>query len=458
MLYTYLYNRAMTSLWKQLRFPSKRRILEVSTRRSPRLRKWGLASAQILGGGKLETGVPALDSKVDRLSWNSPTSSFHFELGVPEKFKWNSSQAYFSGVFMGSSDRGTVSSAATLSEYLRVVKPAPIWLFSVMGGGYFFDLVHSIDFDKVVLFDSNVAEHSKTNSLLNLMNEDPTTDPFRILELEYENQSAWLLPRSPRLDMSFRQFDQAGHRMDLAVTPMVDQPHPNEHSAWPFHEEDNRLIIRRCKKVLSRSTYLTLPTVDAQGALCVVFLSNIHPYVLNDWDVRQRIQGASGVLILRSLEHAHRNWIALEPHPFWEVVARSLAVGRVHQIWSPEDADAASVASDGLSDTSSVVGDGSDFVADTVLLHILLGKAKENLQDRMALVRSELNSLPNSVNRVIASEFNPQVFRTRATPLDSPSEVGEFYAECLPGFTLSTIRRAPGKSLTDRNYFFVFDR
>src|SRR5205085_1972634 len=99
--------------------------------------------------------------------------------------------------------------------------------------------------------------------------------------------------------------------------------------AWAADEDERRLVIDRLRRSLVRRAFHGLPHVDANGDLVVVFASNIsaevvkggNPSFFTDEAIRRCIHNAAGVLIVRSFDTNER---LLDPHPYWEAVARSL--------------------------------------------------------------------------------------------------------------------------------------
>lgn len=133
------------------------------------------------------------------LAWNGQDSRFEFCLNIEQPLEWGETEYSFAGVFSGSNDRGNVSEIEKIKSFLQVIsKSCKITLLSVIGGSYFLDLLEEVDFHKIILFDSNVAEFAKVSTALNILADDPQQKIFYELERLYRNDNSSLMPVAPK--------------------------------------------------------------------------------------------------------------------------------------------------------------------------------------------------------------------------------------------------------------------
>jgi len=397
------------------------------------------------------------------LAWNADTNSFALEVYVGSAFKWAHLRGYLASVFSGSNDRDNTPQLATITSYLRkVTEEHPVTLVSVIGGAFFLELVTAVDFKRIVLCDQNVAEFAKVCALCNLLNEDPTKDPYPELEREILSSAKTFMPMLKGSDLSVRlgpdsNWDFEG-RSEPGYPVMLRGSNFPEY-AWKTTQEDRVRTLSRLRSALVKSVFLSLPRIDAQGHLVVVNCSNADRRELTDELVRSHITGAAGVVIVRS--DVNENLSALDPHPFWEAIARSLCVGRSHQMWPEEDHFCLGTKLDETTDTSSIMEVG-DLPAETetLLCHILAGKCRGKMSNRYALIRRTMRQLPAHILRVVVAEFRPEGPAGRRVEggFLQDSDCTNFYAGALSRFELVKTVYAPGADDTKRNMFLLFER
>jgi hypothetical protein len=406
------------------------------------------------------------DGFLDRLplSWDDTGKRFSLDIRIGGPLKWMCQQASFASVFSGSNDRrNATSNVELITDHLAgVASIGKVSLVSVIGGTFLLDLVQRVAFSRVILFDQNVAEFAKMTALLNLMAMHPEDDPFDALEHMVLTQPDALLPRLPLSEVSCHlapgsewEFEGAKE----AAFPLLLRKNNYPHYAWNADAGERMVTLARLRAALCRTVFLELPSIDAAGHLIVVFCSNADHTVLSDEFIRSKFLNAAGVIVIRSL--IGDNQSALDPHPYWEVVARTAIVGVSHQIWAPEDAAMVGGPLDCTTHTSSVLGRPVPPVdPETLLCHILLGKCRGNLTDRRAAVVRCVQSLPESVNRMVVAEYNPACESGAAIrhEFDSIDRLRSFYAETLHGFGHVDTLYAPGLGDSHCNVFFVFTR
>jgi hypothetical protein len=406
------------------------------------------------------------DGHLDRFkpSWDDAAGRFSLDVQIGAPLKWMCQQASFASVFSGSNDRnGATANVEIIADHLaRVASIGKVSLVSVIGGAFLLDLVQRVGFSRVLLFDQNVAEFAKISALLNLMAQDPNGDPVEGVERMILARPDALLPRLPLSEVSYSlapdsDWEFEGGEED--AFPLLLRKRNYPHYAWNAGPEERALTLARLKTALCRNVFLELPSIDAAGHLVVVFCSNADEAVLPDAFVRSKFVNAAGVIILRSLIGDNRG--ALDPHPYWEVVARSTLEGKSHQLWAPEDAALVGGPLDRTTNTSSVLGRPFPAVEpQTLLCHILMGKCRGSRSERAAAVGRSLQSLPTSVRRVVVAEHHPDresEARDRKA-FDSMERLLAFYSENLRGFWHADTLCAPGGGDPRRNVFLVFAR
>lgn len=406
------------------------------------------------------------DGHMDRFapSWDDAAGRFSLAIHIGAPLKWMCQQASFASVFSGSNDRNNATANVELiADHLaHVASIGKVSLVSVIGGTFLLDLVQRVGFSRVLLFDQNVAEFAKMSALLNLLAGNPDDDPVESLERMILAEPDALLPRLPLSAVSCSLAPGSDWEFEGGTEdafPLLLRKSNYPHYAWNASPEQRALTLARLKTALCRTVFLELPSIDAAGHLMVVFCSNADESILSDSLVRSKFANAAGVIIIRSLIGDNRG--ALDPHPYWEVVARSALEGTSHQMWAPEDAALVGGPLDRTTDTSSVLGQPLPPVAPhTLLCHILMGKCRGDWSARAAAVGRSLQSLPPGVRRVVVAEHHPDhesaigVGKT----FDSTEQLLTCYADKLPGFRHGATLCAPGGGDPRRNVFLVFDR
>ena len=406
------------------------------------------------------------DAFIDNLelAWNDVDNQFCLEAYLTATMKWFHSQAHWASAFSGSNDRGDTPQFEDISTYLQKVAGVyPVSLISVIGGSFFLDLVARVEFARIILFDQNVVEFAKISALCNILNRAPDRDPFDELEREITSAPDQLLPSvqssrlsvrlGPNTDWQFEGRREPGFPLMLRKATFPEY-------AWRANEDDRRRALANMRRALAKSLFFSVPKIDAAGHLIVVNCSNADPSQLSDAYIRSRITNAAGILIIRSIV-VTENSAALDPHPYWEAIARSQCSGQSHQLWAPEDAECLDTPLDETTHTSSILGEQPlPSEADTLLCHILSGKCQSRFPSRYALIRQTLFTLPPRFSRVVVAEFRPEgpVGRRLPAGFHSSEDFTNFYAAALPQFQLTRTVYAPGADDDQRNMFLVFDR
>ncbi len=403
-----------------------------------------------------------------QLAWQPDKGKFQLDLWIRRALKWAESSLEYRSVFSGSNDRHAVRDLDTICAFINIVsKHHSVILISVIGGCFFFDFCERADFHRVLLFDNNINEFAKITAVLNRVVSDSKSDPFKAVERELASSFESLLPKLSMSDFSIKFDERADWIFEERSEPafpvhLRSDNFPNY--AWRGFDDTRThgdiTVIEGLKSRLSKTAYPDVPLLDLEGSLAVVFLSNVGDYIRDDY-VLERLEKSCGVVIVRSGDAS--NDTALNPHPYWEAIARSCLRGTSHHIWSPEDAGLIGSIYDKTTGSSSCLSNGGiPPDAETVLLHILLGKCQnEPIEDRMVRINIFLNSLPITVRRLVIAEFNPTEvmlsdFNRRFLHIDN---VLEFYSQAVEkSFYFLESRFSPGYSSIMRNAFFIFER
>ncbi len=392
------------------------------------------------------------------------TNRFELELYLDKPIKWAEFQMNFSAVFSGSNDRNDCDSYSTIVKYLQSVgQRHPLTLISVVGGSFFLDLVNDVEFKSVILFDSNVAEFTKISSAFNYLNEDPLQDPFEALERDYTNDATSLMPNGPKSSVtwkveqdSFWQFEDVKD----SIFPFILTKEKFPQYSWKVSDIDRQLVLERLKSALIVNVFPEFPRIDfsdeSRQDLVVIFASNVPDNVFTSEFIRERLDGIAGSITLRTCD-GRSNESALDPHAYWEATARSLKIGKSHQIWPDEDADLLGGIYDKTMHTSGMVGSEIPQGTETVLFHIVFGKSTEGLESRHQKFSSSLKKIPKSVKRVVVAEFRPEGEVSANNFFPTTEVLRDFLCSYVP-FSYKETIGSPGQSDLMRNLFFVFDK
>jgi hypothetical protein len=409
------------------------------------------------------------------LSWDG--NSFRFTFYVNNVLKWGGSRLITSGVFSGSNDRGNTFFYKTACMYINEIKKYhKVSLYSVIGGCFFYDLVREVDFDRVVLFDENMAEFGKLAYVLNSVKSDGSATAADItnnLDSYVINNPSCILPEigNEYIDIDFTQQSMAGAmfagtRVNDKSLLLSAKDYPE--CVWTASQEDVNIVYSRLKKSLVRKIYTRVPTIDAGKSFAVVFISNAD---ISTVDIKKLITNHSGLLVIRSISHF--DFRHVEPHIFWDSVAMSCFVGKTHQCWNNEcvknstnEALNQFVNSSSFIDDNNILKSLSSIPKDTstILTHILLGHSKEGKlakMNRLEVVKGLLENVPVHIKRLVVAEFNPEGEMCHSVyPFTSVEQMKDQFTQSVKksGLHYVETKYAPGNQDVRRNVFFVFDR
>ncbi len=430
--------------------------------RAYRLAARGRSAAVWLRG--FEPRKAEVYARLDALRQETAPLSFESRIGTA--FKWNMNPLSISSVFMGTSDGGLRPIQRPLFQQLQglVEQGMEFELISLIGGMYFLELVADFPFQRIRLFDSNLAEHTKWSFIYKYLMKTPFEqfEQFRDLDKYFEDHpDVVYLPQlglgghslSFTNDAHF-DFNDMRTRSTSLLSPIyyVD-------FAWSPERDRYEKTVARLRTAMEPQLTFDIPEVDAKGRALVVFLSNasIPVEVL-----RKYIRNCPLLIPLYSHE---KNNEVLDAHRYWVLIASGLVHKPALHVWSPEDAALAGTDLDypctrGIVSTDLVAASGP-LPYESALLHILFGKRAETetLDNRRALFRASLRRLSTTVSRVVVAEYNRNCPAfANMTELPRPNELIALIQEELPGFRFNTMRFAPGGGEPHRNVFICFDK
>jgi hypothetical protein len=318
-----------------------------------------------------------------------------------------------------------------------------------------------------VLFDSNVAEFTKLSTVLNIMSENPLISPFEKLESLFQGDNTFLMPHSPvgrvtwNLNPSFRSWTFGG--VEETPFPFILTSELFPEFKLDITSEQRKKLIEILKANLDLNVHLEFPDIDANGHLVVVFCSNANPEELSLEFLQSKILNSAGIIPIRAEKYAGvelDNRDALDPHLYWELVARSCLIGKSHQVWPPEDSNLIGSKYDSTTDSSSILGGGTSIPlgVHSLLLHIVFGKALSSHEDRHLLFLGLVSSLSSEIKRIVIADWPPEGGLPQSSRFSTTEEFIDYCKSSLSGFRHSETLFAPGEGNLRRNMFLIFER
>jgi hypothetical protein len=391
---------------------------------------------------------------------------FEFYSIINQPLKWGYSSLDYRAIYSGSSDKLLFEGLFNSNVLRQITDNNECILISVIGGGYFFEIIKNYRFSEVVLFDSNINEHAKVSSIVN---------QFYIKGFsmdEFEN----LLIQDKKSLMPYLEYSRLQYKLtnkcvikypekELEESPEglisekgfpimeLSQNFP-ERKSIIFNKDETNMLISKLESNLDSSIYNDYPKFNANGKVVIVFLSNISRLDLSDEDVRLRTSNASGTFILRDNYHRASSNLQ-DPHQHWSVEVykeiRKLAVIRI-------------VASNKFKKDSSdnwmfqntvTINELKRYPvnSNTILLHILIGHSRQP-----SMVRRNLTNLTNRlkvVTKIIVTEHSHTI--NKKNSFSSNDSIISFYENIFNGFELKSLRFIQGNNDPNRNILLVFE-
>jgi hypothetical protein len=400
-----------------------------------------------------------------------------FKSIIDGKFKWGEEQLLWCSVFMGTNDTTQqIKNFDKLLEYINIVQPPKqkINLISVIGGMFFFKLIEKVEFNHIVLFDSNINEHIKIvkviNSLINTKYE--LYDKFDSLDKQIRNNiTEFYLPKAAgkqlSLEISKNSVFEFGNKKSSVETIFPPSIYPE--FAWT---PESRECFDKAKKNLTenldRNIYCFLPEtlINIPGSLTIVYLSNAFfdkQSPLTQEFVKSKVK--SDYVIPLYCEANNDNTEVLDPHMWWEITVRELMKGKTLHIWSDDDAGLLGSSFDKIYDNSMTISDyianGPRIKYDCLISHIIFGKNHNPglFSDRLTKFKKMLERAKSTCKRIIIAEFDTEaISHVNHECLPSVNEI-EMTAKAILNDYVDVCRRySPGNLDPHRNVFIVFDR
>lgn len=409
---------------------------------------------------------------------------FSFRVQVHKPFKWYRLEGKFHSVFSGSNDRvfGHTPQIDLIADYINsVVKHENLVLVSVVGGGYFLDLVDKLNPASLILFDSNILEFVKTAILIKNLDQ---ANPQEKTESEFSLLVDRMQEVSKDLKISFELYETSkwlhkDHKLDSFPILLGHDKYPEE--SLQNAGLNLKLIQERVSKSLIEDVWLDLPRINVERKTAVVFLSNCTHEDISDYDIAIRIVNHSGLIIIRSGDtpgSLEINRQALDPHAYFLATLQpllNLESVKTHaieiypkelmRVFDLEFQLRRNNFDRHFVGESAILGEfNSNELSEynVLVTHIVFGKVK-NLQN-LAVREKELEALclqigPN-ILRVIITEYNPESNQGKMLSdvfSDLESLITNF-KRLLLDFKLTEVKFSPGFDEPKRNVFLVFDR
>jgi hypothetical protein len=419
-----------------------------------------------------------------RRSHHGNSMKFRFKVQIHKPFKWYRLEGKFHSVFSGSNDRvlGHTPQIELIVDYINsVVEHENLVLISVVGGGYFLDLVDKLDPASLILFDSNILEFVKTAILIKNLDK---TNPQEKTESEFSLLVDRMQDVTEDLKISFELYETSKwlHKEhELDSFPML-----LNHDRYPEESLQNaglnlKLIQERISKSLIDDVWLDLPRINVERKTAVVFLSNCTKEDISNYDVAIRIVNHSGLIIIRSGDtpgNMEINRQALDPHAYFlatlqpllnlesiKTNALEIYPKELKPIFDLEFQVRKNNFDRHFVGESVILGEfnTSELSEYNVLVtHMLFGKVKnlENIGVRGKELEVLCTEICPNILRVIITEHNPESKQGKMLSnvfSDLESLITNFNGLLLD-FNLTEVKFSPGFDEPKRNVFLVYDR
>jgi hypothetical protein len=299
------------------------------------------------------------------------------------------------------------------------------------------------------------------------MSKDTSVNPFQKMESLFGEDANFLMPYSPlgrvtwKLDPNVRKWSFEG-REELPFPFIITSDIFPEYTFDVTFSQANKLI-EVLKENLDLNVHLGFPKIDVKGDLVVVFCSNANPDELSLEFLKSNILNSAGIIPIRAERFGSevlKNQEALDPHLYWEIVAKSCLIGTSHQVWPPEDRDLVGTGFDTITNTSSVLEENT-FVPEGVhslLLHIIFGKSLQSPEGRVVLFESLIHNLSPETKRIVIADWPPEGGLPEAIRFESTGEFIDYCKGIISDFSYVEKRYAPGGGDLQRNMFLIFER
>jgi hypothetical protein len=346
---------------------------------------------------------------LDNLDFSFKEDTFQTKIAINKQLKWNYGTVDWRGVYSGSSDRiifKDILANKTLENLINQMNNS--LLISVIGGGFFLDLLEKYNFNKILLFDNNINEHVKINSLLNTIISTNSSFEPRIFEKNIiENDNSFV----PYLFDSHVSVDKE------EIINIINDNYSTE-TTFPVLEKIDtypdrainqevltKNMIDRLKKGLLIKSFVTFPNIDVCGANVVVFLSNIHRWDIKNIDVYNSINNATSITIIR--ENSNYSNVSIEnPNTHWKlsVNKKTRDLKTLHIVNNKKYL--ADYSSNSIFNKTILIKDLDVFDDyEAVIGHMLLSRVSRKFWIKRAL-KNRLKCIPSNIKKIIITEKN----------------------------------------------------
>lgn len=390
---------------------------------------------------------------------------------IHKPLKWAYGTLDFRSIYSGSSDRILFNQLLSSNILHKITSENECILVSVIGGGFFIDLIKTYSFSNVVLFDSNINEHAKVSSLINRIHKGE----FIIGQFEEDilEDSKSLVPFLKDSDLSFSVAENCilkysseeleGKQIKPIVEigfPMVELENNFPRRALHLDRYDKLIVIDKLKNSLDKKIYVTVPQVDANGKVVIYFLSNISNSDINNNKVLRNTINSAGTFIIRvdneisnlNLNDAHQHWRMAIYHELKDKKVVHLVATKKHEKDHTHDP---------LYLLTTYIKDiNLDFIKfNTIFLHILLGHASSINRIHKYLFNL-LSDLPLNISEIVVTEHSLRYFKRSRFNRNwvSDDDIVDYYNSLFQSFSLKKKQYIYGQNDSQRNILLVYSR
>jgi hypothetical protein len=390
---------------------------------------------------------------------------------IDAPLKWSYDSYDFRSIYSGSSDRILFEGLLTSNRLKKFTKQNDCILISVIGGGYFLDITTRFDFSEIILFDSNINEHAKISAYLNRM--DKGTFNTKEIEIEITNDIRSLVPFINGAELTFQTTNNCLIEYNYPeiegsfAEPILERGFPivELEENFPLRSinisDDEKLTLTsKLRERLDKRIYKSIPNIDANGRVVVIFLSNIDEYYLPNYEVHRKITNSPATIILRGdNEIAERN--LEDSHLNWKLAVYKELIGFdvLHLVSNKRYINGSNL--DFLINGSTLLSRSNLDIenANALFLHIMLGHSKSKLY-MSYLMKRKLKKLPKRINKIVVTEHSINylykgVFLRRWI---SDEFIIRFYNDLFDAFELTGQNYIYGNGDKNRNIMLLYRR
>ena len=391
------------------------------------------------------------EHKLDNLTL-AYDKEFNSNITIESKVKWNYNHYQWRGVYSGSSDRIIFKDILENSILKGLTENHETVLISVIGGGFFLDLVEKFKFKRVILFDNNINEHVKINSLINNMLTYQKEFKIEDFENEIRSNANSFIPFLPNSKVSTKILYSSKISNDNNIIedtfPISELSLDYPERKMPSSYISLNYILKKLKETLIKETFLEFPKIDLNNRLGIIFLSNIYRWDIRNKLIYESLKNYKGLIIIR--ENTSYALQSIEnPNTHWrlnvlEHIGNEKTLHLINNIKILNDYKKNSL------NLGTPVHLNSKINLDkytTILIHQLFQNKRFHIFTRIMLL-TKLSNIPNNVKKVIVTDLtnnlNKKNFRLLKKLLRDFNYQKEFFSR--------------GEKNPRRNKIIVFER